>query len=106
MESLVKPFAAAVLTLAMISVAHADPFPKGDPKIGKNLVEKSCTACHVSLMGGDGSGIYTRPGHKVKNAQQLLTRIRACNTNVGAGWFADEEMNVAAYLNQNYYHFK
>lgn len=101
-----KQFAAVFFALAMISVAHADPFAKGDPKIGKTLVEKSCVACHVSLAGGDGSGIYTRPDHKVKNAQQLLTRIRACNTNVGAGWFGDEEMNVAAYLNQNYYHFK
>jgi mono/diheme cytochrome c family protein len=103
---MMKTNVAAVLVLSMISVAHADPFPKGDPKIGKTLVEKSCTACHVSLMGGDGSKMFTRPDHKVKNAQQLLTQIRACNTNVGTGWFGDEEMDVAAYLNQNYYHFK
>lgn len=84
----------------------ADDFAKGDPRIGKALTEKSCKACHVSMFGGDGSKIYTRPDRKVKNASQLITRIRACNTNAGAGWFPDEEMHVAAYLNLNYYHFK
>lgn len=86
--------------------AHADPFAKGDPGIGKTLHDKSCLACHISIAGGDGSAIYTRPQRKVGNPQQLLSRIRICNTNSGAGWFPEEEMHVAAYLNLNYYHFK
>lgn len=84
---------------------QADPFPKGDPKVGQALISKSCTACHVSMFGGDGSKIYTRPDHKVQSATQLLARVRACNNNVGAGWFPEEEIHAAAYLNQRFYHF-
>lgn len=105
-----SPSGNVLLTLAILGLtmgqALADPFSKGDPSIGKNLVEKSCTACHASMFGGDGSTIYTRPDHKIKNAQQLLSRIRVCNTNSGAGWYPEEETHAAAYLNMKYYHFK
>lgn len=94
-----------VLLLAA-APAFASPFPKGDAKIGKTLHDKSCLSCHVSMVGGDGSAIYSRLERKVKTPQQLQARIRACNTNAGANWFPDEESHVAAYLNQQYYHFK
>ena len=97
---------AALLCMAGLSAVQAEPFAKGDPKIGKALAEKSCKACHISLMGDDGSKIYTRPDHKVKSASQLEARIRICNANSGAGWFPEEEAHVAAYLNATYYHFK
>ena len=91
---------------AALPTRAADPFPDADPKAGPALLAKSCNACHVSLQGGDGSGIYTRPDRKISNARELFARVRICNTNVGAGWFEDEEKNVAAYLNQRYYHFQ
>lgn len=86
--------------------AFANPFPKGDAKIGKTLHDKSCVSCHVSMVGGDGSALYSRLERKVKTPQQLQARIRACNANAGANWFPEEENHVAAYLNQQYYHFK
>ena len=96
-----------LLLILGISTVQAEPFAKGDPKVGKALAEKSCNACHISLMGGgDGSKIYTRSDRKVKSASQLEGRIRACNANTGAGWFPEEEEHVAAYLNATYYHFK
>lgn len=101
-----KTLLASIALLLAATPLHADPFVQGDPKIGKTLVEKSCTACHVSMFGGDGSKIYTRPNRKIKTAQQLIARMRLCNTNAGAGWFPEEEMHAAAYLNQAYYHFK
>ena len=88
------------------SFAHAAPFEKGDANKGKALVDKQCVACHVSLFKGDGSGVYTRADHKVKNPNQLVARIAGCNTNTGAGWFPEDELNVAAYLNNKYYKFK
>lgn len=94
-------------TLGFFSIAvSAGPFAKGNPATGKALVEKSCISCHTSMYGGDGSGIYTRPTRIVKSPPQLLSRIRTCNTFANAGWFPEEEMDVAAYLNQTYYHFK
>lgn len=94
-----------VLLLAA-APAFANPFAKGDVKIGKALHNKSCVSCHASMTGGDGSAIYSRLERKVNNPQQLKDRIRACNTNVGANWLPDEENHAGAYLNNAFYHFK
>jgi cytochrome c553 len=96
-----------LLTVLMFSsVAHANPVASGDPKVGKTLHDKDCVSCHANMFGGDGSKIYTRADRKVKTKQQLAARISACNANVGAGWFPEDEAHVAAYLNQQYYKFK
>jgi cytochrome c2 len=95
----------ALLTLS-ITLAHADPFAQGDPKIGKQMVDKNCIACHAASFGGDGSGIYTREDRKIKNAKGLIQQIRNCNTNLGLKWFEDEELHVASYLNKTYYKFE
>ena len=92
--------------MLLASNVHAAPFEKGDPKKGKALHDKSCTSCHISMFGADGSKMYTRPDHKIKSAQQLAARVSACNANTGAGWFPEDEAHVAAYLNQQYYKFK
>ena len=96
------------LTAAILFSSHvyAAPFEKGDPTKGKALHDKSCTSCHVGMFGGDGSKMYTRPDHKTRTAQQLATRVSGCNANTGAGWFPEDEVHVAAYLNQQYFKFK
>ncbi|MCA1926226.1 MAG: cytochrome c [Thiobacillus sp.] len=97
----------SLLALALLSAPlHAAPFDKGDPKAGKALHDKSCTSCHVSMFGGDGSKMYTRANRKTQTAQQLAARISGCNANTGAGWFPEDETHVGAYLNQQYYKFK
>lgn len=102
-----KTFLTAVsLALLVATPAFADSIDKGDAKIGKTLHDKSCIACHASKFGDNGSGIYTRADRKATNKQQLSARIKACNNNVGAGWFPEEEAHVAAYLNTSFYHFK
>ena len=95
----------ALLVLLPLAAA-ANPFPKGDPKIGKKLVEKSCVSCHVRLVRGDGSDIYTRIDRKINTPQALLQRVATCNAQVNARWFPEEEEHAAAYLNQQYYKFK
>lgn len=95
-----------ILILLAAGLAQADPFAQGDPSIGKALVEKNCVQCHVSMVGGDGSGIYTRPDHKIKTSAALLTQIRSCNTNLDVKMFEDEELHVASYLNKTYYKFE
>ena len=86
-------------------VDAADLFSKADVKAGKALHQQNCIACHASSFGGDGSEMYTRPFHKVESQSALLTQVRNCNTNIGLKWFEDEELNVAAYINQTYYQF-
>lgn len=93
------------LTIASPAVLAA-PFEKGDPKAGQALHDAQCIQCHVSMQGGDGSTLYTRPDRKTGSAAQLAARIAGCNANTGAGWFPEEEAHVGAFLNQRYYHFK
>jgi cytochrome c553 len=94
-----------LLTLLPLTAA-AEPFPKGDSATGKKLHDAKCVACHQRLAGGDGSGIYTRIDRKIQTPKALLQRIAACNAQVNAGWFPEDEEHAAAYLNRQYYRFK
>jgi hypothetical protein len=86
--------------------AEANPlFAKADVGAGKILHEKNCISCHASSYGADGAGIYTREYPKVKTSKGLIVQVRNCNTMIGLKWFEDEELNVAAFLNQTYYKF-
>lgn len=95
-----------LLMLLLPLTAAADPFPKGDPQAGKKLHDAKCIACHKRLVGGDGSDIYTRIDRKIQTPKALLQRVAACNAQVNAGWFPEDEEHAAAYLNQQYYKFK
>ncbi len=99
-----KPLIFAFLMLMTVPVL-AGPFADADVAAGQRLVEKNCISCHASSYGGDGSAIYTREYRKVKTSKGLLAQVRNCNTMLGLKWFEDEELNVAAYLNNTYYKF-
>lgn len=87
--------------------SHANElFSKADAVVGKALHEKNCISCHASSFGGDGSAIYTREYNKIKTSKGLIAQVRNCNTMLGLKWFEDEELNVAAHLNQTYYKFE
>lgn len=98
------------LALINANTVHADQYtalyPGGDPVAGKALLQKNCISCHASSFGGDGSAIYTRENRLVKTSRGLKAQVRNCNTMLGLKWFEDEELNVASYLNQTYYHFE
>lgn len=96
-----------LLTLCWSLTSNAqDLFANADIKAGKALLDKHCISCHASSFGGDGSGIYIREDRKIKSAKGLVTQVRNCNTMLGLKWFDEDELNVAAYLNQTYYQFK
>jgi len=94
-----------LLMLLFSGLALAQPFSEGNAQIGKAMVEKHCIECHTRRFGGDGSKIYTRENRIVNSSKGLIAQIRNCNTMLGMKWFEDEELNVAAFLNQSYYHF-
>ena len=94
-----------LLSASLATAAFADPFSQADASAGKVLVQNHCINCHAESFGGDGSSIYTREYRKVKTSKGLVAQIRNCNTMLGLKWFEDEELNVAAYLNNTYYKF-
>lgn len=96
-----------VAALCLSTIVRADPFPKANLQTGKRLFDEAkCNACHNSLMGGDGSKIFTRPEHKVKDAQALLKMVRFCVNQTGAQVFPEDVEHLAAYLNQQFYKFQ
>ena len=102
----IQIFALAIAALCLPAAVHADPFPKANPQTGKRLFDEAkCNACHNSLMGGDGNKIFTRPEHKVKDAQALLKMVRFCVNQTGAQVFPEDMEHLAAYLNQQFYKF-
>ena len=41
----------------------------------------------------------------MKNPEQLLSQVQLCNTDLNLQYFPEDEENVAAYLDRDYYRF-
>ncbi|HTP98824.1 MAG TPA: cytochrome c [Casimicrobiaceae bacterium] len=80
------------------------PFVHGDADAGRVLVERDCVVCHAQRYD-PASAMYTRKDRRVTSAPRLLAQVQRCNVELGAGYFPEEEENVAAYLNRAYYKF-
>ncbi|MFP6775860.1 MAG: hypothetical protein VCA13_03740 [PS1 clade bacterium] len=65
---------------------------------GKELHSESCIMCHNDTM-------YTRLESKIENHYGLRRQVSFCSSNLGIGWFPDEEDAVVDFLNSNYYKF-
>ena len=101
-----KTLISILFAVVLASTAAAAPFPKADAAAGAKLYDDAkCNACHARRFGGDGSTAYTRADRRVNSADGLIKQVRMCVTQLNVQWFADEEENVAAYLNQRYYKF-
>ena len=95
------------LLLLAASAAHADPFAKGSASNGQKLfTQYDCNSCHKGKVGGDGNAIFTRPDRIVTSAGKLIDRMEQCSGAIGKNLPMQEKLDLAAYLNQTYYHFK
>jgi hypothetical protein len=89
------------------STVHADPFTNGNAETGKKLIVKyDCNSCHKGKMGGDGSAIYTRANRRVTSSNNLIEQMEQCSGAIGKQLSTQEKQDLAAHLNQTYYHFK
>ncbi len=126
-------FIASILACVSLA-AHADPFAGGNAMAGVRVFDqKHCNFCHMRLVGGDGSGIFTRQGRimessaaqfadqnqmnafaidprnqprVVGSAAQLVDQMNTCTGSAGITLTKQDEQDLGAYLNQSYYHFK
>jgi cytochrome c551/c552 len=93
-----------MIFLLASATVQAAPFATGNAETGKKLFEQNqCNSCHIQMVGGDGSGVFTRPEHKVHSAAQLVKQMNFCAGNVGIHLSPQDEQNLGAYLNQRYY---
>ena len=93
------------LPAALILTALANPVLASDINRGKSLHDDSCIECHVSIQGGDGSGIYTRPDRRIDSLPALSSQVNRCKDSMGVSWPQDQIDDVVAYLNKTYYKF-
>lgn len=76
-------------------------------KNGKEIEDGKCYKCHAEKSGfGDGTIIYTRKDRRVQNLDRLKVMVARCNTELRLDLFPEDEADVTAYLNQQYYKFK
>jgi hypothetical protein len=93
--------------LLLPGAAQATPFDLGDTSRGaKIFAHYDCNKCHREMVAGDGSAIFTRTNRIVTSSDKLIPRIKLCSGNIGANLSAQEEQDLAAHLNQRFYHFK
>ena len=93
------------LSIALILTCLASPTVADDLKRGKALHDDNCIECHVSIQGGDGSGIYTRPDRRIDSLPALSAQVNRCKNSMGVSWPQDQIDDVVAYLNSSYYKF-
>ncbi len=73
---------------------------------GKELHDSNCTSCHISLQGGDGTGIYTRENRRIETYPALIKQVKRCRDSMGMPWPQQHIDDVVEYLNTNFYKFK
>ena len=94
----------AMLLSALIS---APVIAAPDLANGKAIDQQKCYACHAKKSGfGNGDMIYTRSDSKVKSLANLKKMVSLCNTELRLDLFPEDEADVAAFLNQQFYKFK
>lgn len=102
-----KPFAvllSATFCVVAFHGAHADPFPGADLANGKDInYSKRCAACHTEKTTRDEAFIYQRDDRKVKTLYDLRRYVSLCNMELKLELFPEDERDVAAYLNQQFY---
>lgn len=86
---------------------HLSAHATSDLANGKKIDQQKCYACHSKKSGfGNGDMIYTRSDSKVKNLQNLKTMVAFCNTELRLDLFPEDEADVTAFLNKQFYKFK
>jgi hypothetical protein len=101
--TLPRSIAVAVTSALLSAPALAAP----DLANGKAIDQQKCYACHAKKTGfGNGDMIYTRSDGKVKSLADLKKMVSLCNTELRLDLFPEDEADVTAFLNKQFYKFK
>lgn len=99
------------LAIAVASSAQAQDklrlFASADANAGKAThAQNNCAACHQQRTEKNETAFYTRTDRKVSTQEKLIAQVAACSTQLKLGLFPEDELNLAAYLNREYYKLK
>ena len=78
----------------------------GDPAVGQKLVQaKGCEVCHERQNLHGAKAIYLRPNRKVHSLEELRAQVSSCNHGLHLHLTPQDERDVVAFLNRDYYRF-
>lgn len=90
-----------------VAASSEDLFKSSDVNLGKQLhKENRCSECHQARSGLNEHDYYTRPGRIVGNQAKLVSQISYCSTQLNLSFFPEDELSIAAFLNDAYYKLK
>ena len=93
--------------IVLSALASAPAFAAPDLANGKTIDQQKCYACHAKKSGfGNGDMIYTRSDSKAKSLANLKKMVGFCNSELRLDLFPEDEADVVAFLNQQFYKFK
>ncbi len=90
--------ALAAATLLAAALLAAPAAAGADAVRGRVLYESGCVDCHAESVHG-------RAHREAKDFESVRAWVRRWGANLGLKWTPAEVDDVAAYLNQRYYHF-
>ncbi|CAM3660379.1 hypothetical protein [Polynucleobacter antarcticus] len=98
-----RGFVAITAFWSVAAAVYAAP----DLNQGKKIDQEKCYACHAKKTGfSNGDMIYTRSDRKVTSLARLKAMVAMCNTELRLDLFPEDEADVSAYLNKQFYKFK
>ncbi|WP_062308785.1 hypothetical protein [Polynucleobacter sinensis] len=101
------PFLKLILTFLGFCVLSFSAYSAPDLANGKAIDQHKCYACHAKKSGfGNGDMIYTRSDSKVTDLKKLKSMVAICNTELRLDLFPEDEADVVAFLNTQFYKFK
>ena len=100
-------FTRSILVAVLSALISAPVLAAPDLANGKAIDQQKCYACHAKKSGfSNGDMIYTRSDGKVKSLANLKKMVALCNTELRLDLFPEDEVDVTAFLNQQFYKFK
>jgi len=101
------PLLKCLLSCVMLFGLQLSALATPDLANGKKIDQQKCYSCHAQKSGfGNGDMIYTRSDSKVKNLQNLRSMVARCNSEARLDLFPEDEADVVAFLNKQFYKFK
>lgn len=88
-----------VLLLGLLTISASSAMAAGDPVKGKALHDAKCFGCHDTHQ-------YTRKNRIIHTYDDLLARVKFCDSASKAGFTPQDINDVVAYLNKEFYKFK
>ena len=90
-------YALLALTVILLAVPVTQSFA-ADAKHGEKLYTEKCGGCHDTR-------VHTRPNRIIHTYEDLVNRVRFCDTNAKTNFKESDILDVSEYLNNEFYKF-